>query len=295
MDRYFFIINPVAGTGKASKAFDLIESELKERNIDYDYAVSLYAGHTVELTKTALENGEKCIVSVGGDGTLREIAGAMAGSGATLGIVPCGTGNDFAKALGIRPNDASFALKTLLSGRPKRVDAGMANEEFFINVSGFGFDADVIANTEKFKKKLNGMLPYMMGIIQSLIKLRTLDLTITANGQTMSQKAIMIAVANGTHYGGGMNVAPFADPSDGMLDIYIVKAVSKLTFLALLPKFIRGKHTKLRQIIYFRASEVSVDCKQHSLINLDGSLGSNTPASFKILKDALEVMVPGEQ
>jgi YegS/Rv2252/BmrU family lipid kinase len=295
MEKYFFVINPVAGAGRSSKAFDLIENRLREKEIDYDYAVSLYPGHAVELTRAALSKGEKCIVSVGGDGTLREVASVLANTEACLGIIPCGTGNDFAKVLGIVPDDIPAALDTLLTGKVRKMDAGMANDEFFINVSGFGFDADVIVNTESFKKRFRGMIPYMLGIVRSLVNLRKLDLTVTANGETKDISAIMISAANGTHFGGGMNVAPFADTQDGLLDVYIVKSMGRITFLALLPKFIKGKHTDLSEIIYFRAPELTVACKQNSRINLDGDLRSGTPVTFRILKGAMNIIVPERQ
>ena len=292
MNRYYFIINPVAGAGRASKAFDIIENSLTPKGIDYEYDVSLYPGHAIELTRAALARGEKCIVSVGGDGTLREVAQVMAGTGAALGIVPSGTGNDFAKALGIPMNDAEAALNTLLKGKILPTDAGLANDNFFVNVAGFGFDADTVANTDSFKKKFHGMVPYMLGVIRTLLRLRTLDLKVTANGETFQVKSIMFDAANGTHFGGGMNVAPLADTSDGMLDIIIVKALGRLTFLSLLTKFVKGKHTALPQVMYFKAPEVTVECKQHSLLNMDGELGSGTPATFKVLPGALNIIVP---
>jgi diacylglycerol kinase family enzyme len=105
----------------------------------------------------------------------------------------------------------------------------------------------------------------------------------------------MISAANGTHFGGGMNVAPFADTRDGLLDVYIVKAMNRFTFITLLPKFIKGKHTDLPEIIYYRAPEITVRCKQQSRINLDGELRSGTPVVFRVLKDAMNIIVPERQ
>lgn len=291
MGGYEFIVNPVAGAGKSAKLFEAIRKELDRRSIRYDYSISAYPGHAVDLALDALK--KKCgqIVAVGGDGTVKEVAGALCGHDAVMGILPFGTGNDLARALNL-PRDPLPALEVILAGNVRRMDAGFVNGSFFANVAGIGFDVDVLANTEKFKKRLNGMLPYMLGLFQALARLKPLDMELeTEEGMTRMQ-GLMVAVANGTHFGGGMNVAPEADLFDGYFDICAVERVSVPMFLRLLPSFVKGKHISKRPVRYFRAKKITVRVKGEATVELDGELSETTPAMFTMAPGAIQMLCP---
>ena len=153
------------------RRFAIARGLLEKRNAEYGFCYSEYPGHAVKLAKQAIENGERNIVAVGGDGTLNEVASVVKDhKGVRLGLLPFGTGNDFARGIGL-PEDEEGLVDALLSGNTRMVDAGAAGDGFFMNVAGFGFDVDVVRYTEKYKRKLNGMLPYMLGILKALIYL----------------------------------------------------------------------------------------------------------------------------
>lgn len=211
-----------------------------------------------------------------------------------MGILPFGTGNDFAKAVGL-PTDPDAALEAALYGQVRPVDAAMANDKPFINVGGTGFDVDVIINTEKFKKRFNGMLPYMLGIFQSLMHLKPVTFEITADGESFTERALLFNACNGTHFAGGMHVAPMASPYDGLLDVCILRTISIPQFLLLLPRYTRGIHTASRHVRYFKAKEIAVRCDSENIINLDGELDSSTPVTFKVLPGAIKLALPGEK
>ena len=164
MDKLYFIVNPVSGSGRGRRDFARVEALLRERGAAYEAVYSEHPGHAVALARAAVEAGERCIIAVGGDGTVNEVASVLVNTGVVMGVLPFGTGNDLARVAGF-PEDPEAAVDTLLAGRTRRMDAGMANDRFFLNVSGFGFDVDVLVNTERYKEKYNGMLPYMLGII----------------------------------------------------------------------------------------------------------------------------------
>lgn len=290
MRKFHFIVNPVAGTGRGEDGFLKSRAVLDRIGADYSYAESEYAGHAVKLTEDALKDGKKCIVAVGGDGTVNEVCKTMIGSDAALGILPFGTGNDLARALKLS-TDPEKAVMTLVNGVERRMDLCTANDMLYTNVGGFGFDTDVVINTEKFKKRFNGMLPYMLGVIQSVLHLKPMKMHITADGREFDEEALLIAAANGTHYGGGMNVAPQGDPFDGLMDICIVKKVGVLRFLSLLPRFVKGKHIGLKPIGYFKAKQVHIESSDRFELNLDGELGSSTPVTFKVLPSAIGVII----
>ena len=293
-ERYYFIVNPISGSGRGKREFEQARALLEAAGACYAFVSTQYHAHAKELARAALAAGERCIVAVGGDGTANEVAAALISSDTEMGILPFGTGNDFAKAVGL-PTDPNAALEAALYGQVRPVDAAMANDKPFINVSGTGFDVDVIINTEKFKKRFNGMLPYMLGIFQSLMHLKPVTFEITADGESFTERALLFNACNGTHFAGGMHVAPMASPYDGLLDVCILRAISIPQFLLLLPRYTRGAHTASRHVRYFKAKEIAVRCDSENIINLDGELDSSTPVTFKVLPGAIKLALPGEK
>ena len=289
--RPYFIVNPTAGAGKTAEAFERLCAFLDSRGAEYGYVMTERADQSTELAEAAYASGERFIVAVGGDGTINEVVSAVYSKpDVIMGICPFGTGNDFARVLGL-PSDPEAAAEVLLNGSPVPVDMGMAGEKPFANVAGLGFDVNVVINTEKYKGRYRGMLPYLLGIVKALIPLRSIPVKLTADGETIEEDVLICAVGNGSHFGGGMAVLPNADARDGLFDVCVVKKISLPHLLALLPLFIKGKHINKKPVRCFRASEVRVECGR-TPIQLDGELGEYAPVTFRILPGALRIMLP---
>jgi YegS/Rv2252/BmrU family lipid kinase len=292
MERYCLIANRTSGSGSAGAYIDRVKAMLEERSIDFTIRETQYPGHATELAKAAVEEGFDVIAAVGGDGTLRETALSVVHTDRVLGLLPCGTGNDYARAVGI-PTDAAAALDILLNGENRVVDAGQANDQVFFNIAGFGFDVDVLDYTEEFKPKCkNGETAYRLGVLKALFGLKLRKTTLTFPDGTIERNVLMAAAGVGTHFGGGMNVLPESDMSDGLLDVCIAHDVNRITVLGLLPKFIKGKHVGLKCITYRKATEVSVVCDPVSRIEVDGERMDGTPVTFRVLPGALKIRAP---
>ena len=292
MERYCLISNRVAGSGSAGAYIDRVKALMENRGVDFEIRETQYPGHATELAKAAVDEGFDVIVAVGGDGTLRETALSVVHTDRVLGLLPCGTGNDYARPLGI-PTDAEAALDILLNGETRTVDAGMANDQIFFNIAGFGFDVDVLDYTEEFKPKCrNGETAYRLGCLKAVLGLKLRRSTLTFPDGTIERNVLMAAGGVGTHFGGGMNVLPESDMSDGLLDVCIAHDVKRIGVLKLLPKFIKGKHLGLKCITYRKATEVSVVCDPVSRIEVDGERMDGTPVTFRILPGALKVRAP---
>lgn len=292
MERYCLISNRVAGSGSAGAYIDHVKALMENRGVDFEIRETQYPGHATELAKAAVDEGFDVIVAVGGDGTLRETALSVVHTDRVLGLLPCGTGNDYARPLGI-PTDAEAALDILLNGETRTVDAGMANDQIFFNIAGFGFDVDVLDYTEEFKPKCrNGETAYRLGCLKAVLGLKLRRSTLTFPDGTIERNVLMAAAGVGTHFGGGMNVLPESDMSDGLLDVCIAHDVKRIGVLKLLPKFIKGKHLGLKCITYRKATEVSVVCDPVSRIEVDGERMDGTPVTFRILPGALKVRAP---
>lgn len=287
------IWNPVAGNHAAEKSFALICRRLDGLGVDYTTARSSYPGHSAQLAADAVRFGHACVVAVGGDGTVREVASALQGTGVPMGIIPSGTGNDLSRALNI-PHDPLAALDVVLAGYSRQMDAAEANGEEFFNIAGFGFDVDVLDYTEIYKKKTaNGSLAYMRGLFAAITKLRLRKTHITTPEGEMDKNVLFMAVGNGTHFGGGMNVTPNADPFDGLLDVCIVHDVNMWNLLTLLTNFKSGKHIQYtKYVTYFRTTRLTAACDPASRIEVDGEVMPGTPVTFEVRPKALWVFVP---
>jgi len=234
-------------------------------------------------------------VAVGGDGTVNEVASVLANTGAVMGILPFGTGNDLAQSLHL-PLETEEAVATLLSAAPCSMDAALAGETLFINVAGFGFDVDVVRYTEKYKKRMKGMLPYLFGILQSLLHLKPIDVMVEPEGgEPFRTTALLFSACNGRQFAGGIKVAPLADLSDGLLDICILKGIGRPAFLKLLPRYIKGEHLDSKHIVYFKAKSVTANAPAGLCLNLDGELGETTPVTFRSLPGALRILAPAAE
>jgi YegS/Rv2252/BmrU family lipid kinase len=292
MRRLYFVVNPISGSGQGKARFEDARKILDGRGADYGFAFTEYAGHAVALAKAALDAGETCVVAVGGDGTLREVAGALADrSGTELGILPFGTGNDFARGVGL-PDDTDRLVSILLDAKARAIDAGDVNGEFFMNVAGFGFDVDVVRYTETFKKRLNGMLPYLLGILKSLLYLSRTEVHVeTDAGECFDVTATLFSVCNGNRFAGGIRLAPLSDPADGLFDVCILKKVTWPVFLRLLPVCIKGNHLKYTKYFrYFKARSVRAQGPSAAPLELDGELVGATPATFTVRPGALMLL-----
>lgn len=309
--RLFFVVNPIAGSGRAETCFMALKKRLEDTGADIGFCMTAKPGEGSVLTKRALCDGEKAVVAVGGDGTVRECASAymefcednsLTGEARPLfGLFPVGTGNDFARPLGVL-GDADAIEERLLYDAPRDIDMGMCSSENavfpFVNFSGFGFDVDVVKYTEKHKKRLNGLLPYMLGVFEAMMHLKPLTLTLVSGGEAPKKlDALLVSVCNGTHFGGGMNSAPQSDPADGVFDVCILKSINLMQFIWLLPRYVKGRHLSSPHICYFKTASLHVECDKRSQLNFDGELlggiGGGSPADYFIKKGALR-LIPGD-
>lgn len=223
-----FIINPIAG-GKGGKKMrtcvDTIEKILKEKNVEYAFHFTAKKGDAKELTQKLCLSGAKTIVAVGGDGTLHEIINGFSGFDKTaLGIIPCGTGNDFAAAVKI-PENVSAATELILNGEAKFTDFMQMPTVRGLNIIGMGVDVDVLKRYEKLKKKTK--FGYTRSLIKTLFNLKMSKFSAEYNGEKKDYVSFIACVANGHRYGGGLAICPTADPADGKLDFVTINAMPR--------------------------------------------------------------------
>ena len=249
-----FIVNSIAGKGKALRIIERIAGRLSREKVPHDIRYTAYPGHATTLTREAISDGYTTIVAVGGDGSVGEVATGLRETGAALGVIPGGSGNDYCRALGI-PADPMRALDIVLAGRRRMADALSVNDRLFMNIANIGFGNAVAIQAERFKKL--GRFAYLFAVFFTVSRFRGVPVRFTLDGQQFEQPILLMDIGCGTHLGGGMNALPCADPFDGMLDVCFVDNVSPSTIIRLLPLYMSGRHGKLPIAIFTGAGSVT--------------------------------------
>ena len=283
---YTFIVNPAAGSGRAQKAVPMIEAEMRARGLDCQVMLTQRPGHATELAcQAAKEAGCQSVVAVGGDGTAYEVACGLVDSGVPMGIIPVGTGNDFIKTVGI-PKDARQALAFLLTHQARPVDVGRLNDRMFLNVSGTGFDVQVLECMEDAKRLFRGILPYLIGIIRAIFRYQAVHVIWTVDGVTQEQDVLLCAVANGRYIGGGIPICPVADPDDGQLDLIVVENKPRWMIPFYLPGLLMGKVLGFSFTAHRRCESVTMRSPGMHL-NIDGEVQAVDEVSFSVMPGKL--------
>jgi YegS/Rv2252/BmrU family lipid kinase len=286
--RFAILMNPASAGGRPLSLLPEARAALAIAGAEVGVVQTQDIPHAAEAALEAAGRGET-VVALGGDGLVGAIAGALKGS-AAIGILPGGRGNDFARALGI-PRDIGGACRALLDGEERALDLGDANGRAFVCIASAGFDSDAnrAANEARF---IRGNLVYAWGAIRALIAWKPVRFEVTLDDRELEFEGYTVAVANSPYYGGGMKVAPAADPADGLLDVIFVKRSPKLRFLANLPKVFSGTHVKLDVIEAHRAREVVMRADRPFDVYADGDPITTLPATVKLLPGALRVLAP---
>jgi len=286
---FLIISNPTSGNGAGRSVLNGVQRLLTERNIAFRSETTARPGHASELADMAVRERMDGIICLGGDGTIFEIVNGLAGRFMTLYFAPSGTGNDFVRVLNL-PADPIEALRRQLDGSPRAIDVGRVNDYYFLNVSGCGFDVEVLRQAVRFKKMGRDLLPYLMGILAALRRFRPLEIELTMNGRTERRAVTIISVGNGRYFGGGMTPAPHAEIDDGLFDVICVDRINRLDILRLLSRFIKGRHTEMPIAHETRCTSLTIRCPGMT-VNMDGELRQMDAAEYRLLPGALQIMI----
>jgi diacylglycerol kinase (ATP) len=293
VSRTLAIVNSSAGSGAASRAWSRVQAEVPVVR-QWECATTQWPGHAAQIADSAIGSFDRVVV-VGGDGTASEVANSLAHSETEMALIPAGTGNDLATNLGI-PREPTLAAALAMSGRSRLIDVGQIQQptgtRYFVNIAGFGFDAEVAGRANKLPKLGGRTLPYLAGVLQTLWQFRSVPMHLTIDRRVLDEPVFLVAVANCASYGGGMRIAPQAQPDDAAFDVCIVRKLDRLEVLRLLPKLYSGGHVGHPAVEIVRCREVSADASGRVLCQADGELVGALPARFAIRPGALRCVTP---
>jgi diacylglycerol kinase (ATP) len=291
MTRARLIVNPASGRERATQYAWAICERLRDRYDAVEMVLTTGDGDAERAAIQAVADGCGAVIVAGGDGTLNEalngIHAAAALDRTTLGLIPLGTGNDFATALDI-PSEIEEAIRILTAGKTLRVDIGKVNGRVFLNTSGGGFIAEVSVAVTPQLKTIAGRLAYLVGGAHALLDYEPVRATIATepDGLRLGLGLYAFAVCNSRLIGGGRLIAPAASIDDGLLDVCLIEAMSSFDFIALARKVAAGDHVNDPRVRYVQASSIRIEFDREIRINTDGEVFPATVCEYSILPRA---------
>jgi diacylglycerol kinase (ATP) len=290
-DELVVLVNPAARGGRGLRLLDPVLRRLRRDGRPVSVIVGATAADALDRARAAVATGPGALVAFGGDGLVHLAVQAVIGTGVPLGIVPAGTGNDIAAALGIPRGDPLAAAGIVLDGTPTRVDAArIGADRWFAGVLACGFDSRVNERANALTWP-GGTARYLRAVAQELRVFRPIRFTVTLDGEPAEHEAMLVAVANTRSYGAGMRICPDASPHDGLLDVLILRALPRAAFLTALPRVYWGGHVTHPAVTIRRARTVRLEAAD-VIAYADGERIGPAPLDCAVAPGALSVLLP---
>jgi diacylglycerol kinase (ATP) len=287
------IYNPTSGREEIRRRLPFILQRLEKGGIETSCHATEGAGDATHAAAEAVARGFDMVIAAGGDGTLNEVVNGLANQERrpTLGILPLGTTNDFARALRI-PRRWDRACDIIINRCTRPVDIGQANGRYFINIAGGGYLTDLTYEVPSKLKTMIGQLAYYVKGVEKIAQLRPTRMRLVADGVgELEDDFLMFLIANSKSVAGFDRLAPYASTDDGLFDVFVVRKCNLADFLRLVTLALRGEHVNSRLVIHFQTSRIEVQTDKRVQLNLDGELGGVLPCTFQVLPSHLSVCV----
>ena len=294
--KHLFIINPAAGSRDRTESYSRkIREACESRGLDYEIRVSDAPGGCARLARQAAQTGEEYrLYACGGDGTLNEVASAAAGyPNVAVTVFSGGSGNDFVKLFD--DPQAFFDLERLLDCDETVFDMIRCNDDLALNICSVGLDARIGTDVANYKRipLLHGFRAYAVSTVVNLFRGIAEHYVVEVNGETIDREHTFVCVCNGRFYGGGFNPVPEADPTDGVLDVLLVKKVSLLQVPGVIGKYKAGRYKELPHLVrHLKAKSIKITCDKVTPINLDGEARFAKEVTMELAQEKLRFFYP---
>ena len=294
--RHLFIINPAAGSRNRTDDYsEVIHKICRARKLNYEIRVSTAPGECTRIAREAAEKGDEIrIYACGGDGTLNEVvAGAAGHDNAAVTVFSGGSGNDFVKIFD--DPKAFFDLHRLMDADEVAFDLIKCNDDYSINICSVGLDARIGTDVSSYKRLplLHGFRAYAASTVVNVVRGIAEHYIVEVNGEVIDGEQTFICVCNGRFYGGGFNPIPEADPTDGKLDVLVVKKVSRAQVPAIIGKYKNGRYKELSHVArYLQTDSIKIICDKPTPINIDGELRTAKTVEMKVAEEKIRFFYP---
>jgi diacylglycerol kinase (ATP) len=284
------LVNPTSGKGRGARLAEPAAQRLRDTGASVDVVIGRDADEAFDRVRDRVALGVDAVVAVGGDGLVNIALQVVAGTDVPLGVVPAGTGNDFARALGLSLTDPMTATDHVIRGAAREIDLGRVAGRWFGGVLGCGFDSMVNERANRMSWP-HGRARYNLAILAELRTFRPVPFELVLDGEVWQTEAMLVAVGNSASYGGGMRVCPDARLDDGLLDVTVLGPISKPEFIRVFPTVYKGTHVSHHAVTVRRASKVSLRATGVTAY-ADGERVAVLPVTCEAVPRALRVLAP---
>ncbi|MGB0525190.1 MAG: diacylglycerol/lipid kinase family protein [Flammeovirgaceae bacterium] len=289
---FLLVINPVAGKKDKDKLLAQTKHYLNQHSFAYQTFFTRRKGHAIEYLQKSLLDRYTDIIVIGGDGTVNEVLNGLKSKNHSIpiSIIPTGTGNDYIKSLPF-PKTLAEQLEVAAFGRCLAVDIGRCNGRYFLNTMGFGFDGKVVATMEERGKRFGGHLAYLYTVLHTVTRFSEPQVRFIIDGKERKERIFLMAINNGTTYGGGFKITPNAQVDDGFFNVCLIKKISVWRRFLNLPKLQKGTHTQIKEVEMLQCQSLLIDYAPHIQAHIDGEFIGSPPYEVQILPKAQLVRV----
>lgn len=286
------IYNPTSGREEMRKRLPEVLQRLEKAGLETSTHATTGEGDAMMAAAHAVERGFDIVIAAGGDGTLNEVINGLAEKQVRphLGILPLGTTNDFARALGI-PRKWQDACDIITRGYSRMIDVGKVNQRYFINIAGGGSLTELTYEVPSKLKTVIGQMAYYMKGLEKLPRLRPIELLVKTDDRELHEEVMLFLISNSNSVGGFEKLAPDASLDDGMFDVFLLRKCNLGEFIRVVTLALRGEHIHDPQVIYLRTNRIEVSSPDYVQINLDGEYGGTLPCVFSALPRHLNIYV----
>lgn len=290
------IYNPTSGREEIKKKLPDVLERLERGGIETSCHATIGEGDATLAAMDAVEREFDIIIAAGGDGTLYEVVNGMAEKEfkPKLGILPLGTSNDFARAVGI-PKNWEYACDLITQQHSKAIDLGKMNNRYFINIAGGGSMTELTYEVPSKLKTIIGQFAYYIKGLEKLPRLRPIEINLRSEEMNFHDDVMMFLIANSNSVGGVELVAPNASLQDGKLDVFVFKKCNLAEFIKIVSIALRGEQIVDPHVVHFQSKRIEITSPDYVQINLDGELGGLLPSTFSILPSHINVIVDQEE
>ncbi|KKI89155.1 lipid kinase [Bacillus sp. SA1-12] len=297
MKKARIIYNPTSGRELFKKYLPEVLQKFEQAGYETSCHATTCEGDAIQAARLAGERGFELIVAAGGDGTINEVVNGIAELEVRpqLAVIPVGTTNDFARAIGIPLNNVIQAVEMILEGEPQKIDIGRVNEHYFINIAGGGRLTELTYEVPSKLKTMVGQLAYYLKGMEMLPSIRPTEVEIEYDGKLFQGEIMLFLVSLTNSVGGFEKLAPDSKLNDGMFDLLILKKANLAEFIRVASLALRGEHINDEHIIYTKANRVKVTTNDKMQLNLDGEYGGLLPGEFVNLYQHIDVRMSQEK
>ncbi|OAS85624.1 MULTISPECIES: diacylglycerol kinase [Metabacillus] len=297
MKKARIIYNPTSGRELFKKHLPEVLQKFEQAGYETSCHATTCEGDAIQAAKVAGERGFDLIVAAGGDGTINEVVNGIAElvERPQLAVIPVGTTNDFARAIGIPLNNVIQAVEVILNGEPQKIDIGRVNDHYFINIAGGGRLTELTYEVPSKLKTMVGQLAYYLKGMEMLPSIRPSEVEIEYDGKLFQGEIMLFLVSLTNSVGGFEKLAPDSKLNDGMFDLLILKKANLAEFIRVASLALRGEHINDEHIIYTKANRVKVTNNDKMQLNLDGEYGGLLPGEFVNLYQHIDVMMSSDK